>query len=205
MQYRKLEARRIWNRVLVLARPGGGGDAHIGALASLPKPRKIDGLRRCVCGGDTVVVVVVVVNCDVVCILHATTHRQQPQDKPKPARQRKDQRSSWKRAEFIKIGRRQRGVGLQRMQRLFSLDGSVAMPSPVSTPIHTPRSAKFRRAKRASDRIIIADESAAARGHVQRHVPSALTHAHHAAICRRRRCLNVYYDANIRIGDPNFQ
>lgn len=34
------------------------------------------------CVGETVVVVVV--NCDVVCILHATTHRQQPQDKPKP-------------------------------------------------------------------------------------------------------------------------
>lgn len=82
MQHGKMEARRVWNRIQFLARSGGAAGTHTSGHwhPSLTKPRKIDGLRRCVWGGDTVVVV----NCDVVCILHATTHGQQPQDKPKP-------------------------------------------------------------------------------------------------------------------------
>lgn len=72
--------------------------------------------------GATVVVVVVVVNCDVACILHATTHREQPQDKPKPFPSPDSGKTNAPRgrAEFIKIGRRQQGVGLQRMQRLLT-------------------------------------------------------------------------------------
>ena len=140
MRYCKLEARGVWNPVQFLARLGAAGTHTSGHWhPSLTKPR--NGGRLCT--------VVVVVNCDGACVLHATTSTARQTETLPLAQQRKEQHSSRKSGIPSKLGGATRGVGLRRMQRHLTrwlLRCHPQCPLPSMPNART----KFRRAKRAS-------------------------------------------------------